>query len=79
MFIDVVEVQPQPGHQLLLQYENGELRRFDVTPFLALKPWQCLGPAHLFERVFVENGTVAWPGNIDMAPETLYDLSNPVR
>jgi hypothetical protein len=24
--------------------------------------------------VFVENGTVAWPGNIDIDPETLYAL-----
>lgn len=78
MLIDVVKVQPQAGHQLLLAYENGELRRFDMTPFLALKPWQRIGPAHLFERVFVENGTVAWPGNIDIAPETLYDLSIPL-
>jgi hypothetical protein len=24
---------------------------------------------------FVENGTVAWPGNIDIDPETLYEYS----
>lgn len=28
-----------------------------------------------FQAAFVENGTVAWPGNIDIDPETLYELS----
>lgn len=73
MLLDVVKVQRQADHRLLLELENGERRVFDMTPLLVQKP------CHLFTRVFVENGTVAWPGNIDIAPETLYDGSIPVR
>jgi hypothetical protein len=29
----------------------------------------------LFMKASVENGTVVWPGNIDIAPETLWDCS----
>jgi hypothetical protein len=25
-----------------------------------------------FERVFVDHGTVAWPGDIDLAPDAMY-------
>jgi hypothetical protein len=32
----------------------------------------------MFHCAFVENGTVAWPGNIDIDPETLYELSYPL-
>ncbi len=31
-----------------------------------------------FTKASVEYGTVVWPGNIDIAPETLYDRSLPV-
>lgn len=79
MLLDVVKVQRQADHRLLLELENGERRVFDMTPLLVQKPWLRLQPCHLFTRVFVENGTVAWPGNIDIAPETLYDGSIPVR
>jgi hypothetical protein len=34
MRIDVVGGQPQADHPLLLAYENGELRHFDMTAFL---------------------------------------------
>ena len=78
MLIDVITVQPQADYRLLLEFENGEWRVFDMTPLLAQMPWLRIGPAHLFECAYVENGTVAWPGNIDIAHETLYDQSMPV-
>ncbi len=79
MLIDVITVQPQADYRLLLEFETGERRVFNMTPLLVQKPWLRIKPCHLFNRVFVENGTVAWPGNIDIAPETLYDLSIPVQ
>ncbi len=30
---------------------------------------------HVFEQAYVLAGTVNWPGNIDIAPETLYERS----
>jgi hypothetical protein len=30
---------------------------------------------NLFQGAFIENGTVNWPGNIDIDPETLYERS----
>ena len=32
-------------------------------------------PEYVFLGAFIENGTVAWPGNIDIDPETLYERS----
>lgn len=75
MLLDVVKVEAEKDHGLVLVFENGERRRFDMTPFLDQKPWIRIRSHHLFQQAFVENGTVAWPGNIDIAPETLYDLS----
>ena len=79
MLLDVIAVRPMDGFQLDLEFENGERRRFDMRPMLAMKPWNRIATRALFERVQVNYGTVVWPGEIDIAPETLYDDSVPLE
>lgn len=79
MLLDVVSVQTRPDFQLDLEFENGERRRFDVTPYLHYPVFRRLENPGFFSLARVEYGTVVWPGNIDIAPETLYDLSVPVE
>ena len=78
MLIDVVTVKPLQDFQLDLEYNNGERRRFDMRPFLENRPWNRIASISLFEQVRVDYGTVVWPGEIDIAPETLYDRSIPL-
>jgi len=75
--LDVVKVEARPGYLLYLEFENGEKRIFDMTPYLEKRPFMQLKGSHLFALASVDYGTVVWPGNIDIAPETLYDLSRP--
>jgi Protein of unknown function (DUF2442) len=74
----ILNVITQPDFQLDLTFQNGELRRFDMRPLLAIKPWNRVASLNLFERARIEYGTVVWPGEIDIAPETLYDDSIPL-
>jgi hypothetical protein len=46
--------------------------------YIDQKPWIRLKSGNSFSAAFVENGTVSWPGNIDIDPETLYDFSDPI-
>lgn len=71
MLIDVVAVNTLPDFQLDLEFENGERRRFDMRPYLDKKPFNRIKDAHVFAQAGVDYGTVVWPGNIDIAPETL--------
>ena len=72
---DVIRVEPQKNHTLHLVFENHEHRLFDMTPYLEKKPYTTLKHVPLFLKARVAYGTVVWPGNIDIAPETLWDHS----
>ena len=78
MLIDVISVRVLPEYQLELEFKNRERRTFDMRPLLSMKPWDRLTNPVIFDKVKVDYGTVVWPGEIDIAPETLYDDSIPI-
>ena len=78
MLVDVVTVYPLSDFKLDLIYANGEKRRFDMKPFLTIKPWDRIANPKIFNLARADYGTVVWPGEIDIAPETLYDDSVPL-
>ena len=79
ILLDVVSVQTRDGHVLIVEFENGETRHFDMNRFFERKPFDRLKGSPLFEKARVEHGTVVWPGNVDIAPDTLYEASLPMN
>src|SRR5579871_6395846 len=72
MYWDVVEVKPERDCRLFVRFKDGlsgrlQLRREELTG--ALAP---LLDVQFFEQVFVDYGAVAWPGDIDLAPDAMY-------
>ena len=76
--LDVVNVKPLSGYILELEFENGEMRLFDMSSLMNKRPFDRLKASGAFLAAHIDYGTVVWPGNIDIAPETLYDRSVPV-
>ena len=76
--LDIIRVEPREDNTLLVVFENQEQRLFDMTPYLEKKPFSRLKGSPLFMRATVAYGTVVWPGNIDIAPETLLEFSSKV-
>ena len=73
MYWDVVAVKPEPNYSLSVRFQDGlsgrvQLSQEDLTG--ALAP---LKDASFFEQVFIDNGAVAWPGDIDLAPDAMYE------
>jgi hypothetical protein len=73
----VTRVVPREDYSLELWFNTGDHRLFDARPYLNRGVFTRLQDFALFKQAFVALGTVCWPGNIDIAPETLYDRSIP--
>lgn len=74
----VVRVIPQDNYVLELWFDTGEHKVFDVKPYLNRGVFARLQDVNLFKQAYVSLDTVCWPGELDIAPETLYDCSEPV-
>lgn len=75
---EVVAVTPLPDFKLSITFENGDRRLFDMVPYLDKGVFQLLQDESLFQQAHVDLGTVCWPGNIDIAPETLHAKGVPL-
>lgn len=69
---DVIHVVPHPDYSIVAEFESGEMRRFDMRPYLDFPAYAALKEPGLFMRAHVENGTVVWSEEIDLSPDTLY-------
>lgn len=79
MKLKVLSVKPLQNKNLLLSFSNGEVRQFDVKPYIK-GPWYGeLAEEEYFMKVFPAGGTVAWPNGQDIAPHELYELSIPAE
>ena len=72
--VDVVEVRPLGGHRLFLRFEDGLEGEIDFSTMSWHGVFAPLEDPAYFARVWVdaEAGTITWPGEVDIAPETLY-------
>ena len=72
----VISVSVCPDYQLALTFKNGELKQYDAKPLLDLPMYKNL--QKVFNEAHVEFGTVVWPGDLDISPDTLYMQSRPL-
>ncbi len=75
MYLAVVEVKPMSDYQLLLKFENGEKRVFDVKPYLDKGIFKELRDEKVFRSVRVSFDSIEWSNQADIDPEDLYEYS----
>ncbi len=68
----VKSVKPQEDYRLLLTFENGEKRVFDLKPYLEKPVFRRLKDIALFQTAKVVSGSVEWQGDVDLSYDTLY-------
>ena len=75
----VVRVVPKDGYLLELWFNTGDHRLFDARPYLQEGVFTRLQDVALFKQAYIALDTVCWPGDLDIAPETLFDRSTPLQ
>ena len=75
----VKEVQPKEDYTLLLTFADGSAKVYNVRPLLEKAIYAPLKNPAFFLRAKVECGTVVWNDDVDIAPEHLYECSEPVK
>ena len=68
----VKSVKPQEDYCLLLTFENGGKRVFDLKPYLEKPVFKRLKNVVVFKTAQVVSGSVEWLGEIDLSYDTLY-------
>ncbi len=75
----VKTVKPNPDYTITLTFANGEVRRFDVKPYLDKGFFQELQDLSNFNSVKPFLGSVQWRDGQDFCPDTLYEDSVPMN
>ena len=74
--ISITSATPLGGYWLQLTFSNrdrGKINLFNHVQFLGvLAPLR--DPA-FFKQVFIDHGTICWPGNIDLDPVVIHHLT----
>ena len=68
----VISVQALPARQLLLTFSNGETGTYDCSHLLQFGIFSELQNENYFRKARAEAGTVVWPNDQDICPDTLY-------
>ncbi len=75
MYFAVKSVKPTEDYNLILVFENGEKRQFDMKPFLNQGIFQQLKDPNRFNSVRISFDTIEWDNEADFDPEILYSKS----
>ena len=73
MYWDVVEVKAESGHRLFVRFADGTSGKVQVDLLELSGVLAPLRDPSFFDRAYVDHGAVAWPGDIDLAPDAMYE------
>ncbi|MBU0502568.1 MAG: DUF2442 domain-containing protein [Candidatus Margulisbacteria bacterium] len=75
MLFDLIKAKYLEGYKLKLEFENGKTGIVDFCEYLNKGGiFKRLKNKEFFKKFYIDKdlGTICWPQNIDIAPETLY-------
>jgi len=69
---DVLDVKLIAPLELQVQFEDGTIGKLKFESSYFTGVFEALKNPFTFEQVYVDSGSVAWPGDLDLAPDAMY-------
>ncbi|MCQ4638041.1 DUF2442 domain-containing protein [Anaerovorax odorimutans] len=66
------KVVPVSDYQIMIEFDNGERKLFDVKPYIKGEWYEELGDESYFKSVAADGFTVCWPHGQDLCPDEIY-------
>jgi len=73
---ELIDVKAAADYTLILTFDNGEVRLFDMKPYLDLGIFKELRDIEIFNSVKKSFDTVEWSNEADIDPDILYTQSS---
>jgi len=74
--VEIISAKPSGGYRLRLKFNNGDEGEIDLSRHIQFLPTLApLTEPAFFQRVFVDHGTICWPGEIDLDPIVIHHLT----
>src|SRR4051812_29444293 len=78
--MDITAVHHIDPFRLRVEFADGTSGVADLESMVhSFAPFAPCRDVALFRQAFIEGGTVAWPGGLDLASERLFELAHPAR
>lgn len=68
----IVNVIPDQNYTLSITFANGEVKSFDMKPYLEIGMFKELKDKSVFNSVKPFLGSIQWANGLDLCPDTLY-------
>jgi hypothetical protein len=72
MYWDVIDVKAEKHLTLRVSFSDGTKGHVRFKPEHLKGVLRPLSDPQFFNKVFIDSGAVAWPGEIDLAPDAMY-------
>jgi len=77
-FDTLKEATALDDHRVAVVFREGRKAVFDCRPYFGLGYYKKLNNPTFFKCVFVSCGDLAWPGDIDIGADDVWDEATPV-
>lgn len=73
MHYDVVQVKPVGHLRLAVWFQDGLSGEVELRELHLYGVFEALKDPEIFQQVHCEQGFVEWPGELDLAPDAMYE------